>query len=112
MAWWLFSLTVALTCGGQTLQKIVASEWDSRGGTVSLVRLRAFWAAALCMGLGACCWLLLLQRWPVGTAYALLSVNFIVMLLVARFVFHECVMTRHWIGVGLIAGGICLLSLG
>lgn len=112
MAWWLFCLTVALTCGGQTLQKIAAMEWHRRsGGTVTLFRLPAFWVAAVCMGLGAGCWLLLLQRWAVGRAYALLSVNFIVMLLVARFVLHERVVARHWIGVGLIAGGVCMLSL-
>jgi undecaprenyl phosphate-alpha-L-ara4N flippase subunit ArnE len=113
MAWWLYVLTVALTCAGQLLQKRAAQAWVRTGGGVRALLARpALWAACSCLGLGAVCWLALLQRWPVGRAYALLSVNFVVMLLVARFAFHERVGARHWLGVALIVGGIALLQSG
>ena len=105
--WWLFALTVLLTCSGQVLQKHAAGRWQTHG----LFLQPAFWAAVICLGLASLSWLLLLQQWPVGKAYPLLSINFALMLLIARFVFNETVLPRHWLGVCLVISGICLLGI-
>ncbi len=52
----------------------------------------------------------MLQRLEVGIAYPMLSLNFVLITLVARFVFHEPVDRRHWIGVALVMGGVLLLG--
>ena len=61
-------------------------------------------------GLGLLVWLLVLQRLEVGIAYPMLSLNFVLVTLVARFVFHEPVDGRHWLGVALVIGGVVLLG--
>jgi undecaprenyl phosphate-alpha-L-ara4N flippase subunit ArnE len=51
-----------------------------------------------------------LQRLEVGIAYPMLSLNFVLITLVARFVFHEAIDRRHWLGVALVIGGVALLG--
>lgn len=46
----------------------------------------------------------------VGIAYPMLSLNFVLITLVARFVFHETIDRRHWVGVALVIGGVALLG--
>lgn len=112
-AWLLYLLTVAFTCAGQVLQKIAATKWEQGAGElVGLIRLPTFWAGGFCLAAAACSWLLLLRDWEVGRAYAMLSVNYIVMLILARLFFREVVLTRHWIGSAFIVAGIGLLGAG
>ena len=54
--------------------------------------------------------LLVLQRLEVGIAYPMLSLNFVLVTLMARFVFHEHIDGRHWLGVALVIGGVVLLG--
>ena len=56
-------------------------------------------------------WLLVLQRLEVGVAYPMLSLNFVLITLIARFLFHEAIDRRHWMGVALVIGGVILLGL-
>ena len=113
MAWMLYVLTVAFTCVGQIMQKLAARRWQLHGGgAVVLLMQSAFWAAVACLVSAAGCWLMLLQRWQVGRAYALLSVNYIVMMFLARLFFHERLHARHWIGSALIVAGVALMSTG
>jgi undecaprenyl phosphate-alpha-L-ara4N flippase subunit ArnE len=111
VAWLLFLLTVALTTSAQALQKVAAREWRAGSGLLALVRLREFQAAILCLALALICWLGVLQRWEVGRAYALLGVNYVVMLLIARRLFHEAVSVRHWLGISLVVAGAALLGV-
>jgi undecaprenyl phosphate-alpha-L-ara4N flippase subunit ArnE len=67
-------------------------------------------AGARLPGLGLLVWLLVLQRLEVGIAYPMLSLNFVLITLVARFVFHETIDRRHWLGVALVIGGVVLLG--
>jgi|KBSSwiStaDraftv2_1062776.scaffolds.fasta_scaffold404559_2 undecaprenyl phosphate-alpha-L-ara4N flippase subunit ArnE len=113
MAWMLYVLTVAFTCVGQIMQKLAARRWQLQGGgAVVLLMQSTFWVAVVCLVSAAGCWLMLLQRWQVGRAYALLSVNYIVMMILARLLFHERLHARHWIGSALIVAGVALMSAG
>ncbi|MGL4270779.1 MAG: EamA family transporter, partial [Pseudomonas paracarnis] len=40
----------------------------------------------------------------------MLSLNFVLVTLMARFVFHEPIDARHWLGVGLVIAGVVLLG--
>ncbi|MBF3226082.1 EamA family transporter, partial [Pseudomonas aeruginosa] len=68
------------------------------------------WLALLALGLGLLCWLLLLQRVEVGSAYPMLALNFVLVTLAARFVFDEPVDRRHLAGLLLIVAGVALLG--
>ena len=100
-----------LTCLGQIAQKYAVESW--RGVDSSLTaKLRSpwLWLALLALGSGLLVWLLVLQRLEVGIAYPMLSLNFVLVTLMARFVFHEPIDGRHWLGVGLVIAGVVLLG--
>ncbi len=107
----LLLLACLLTCAGQIAQKYAVEGW--RGSDVGIAhKLRSpwLWLALLCLGLGLLVWLLVLQRLEVGIAYPMLSLNFVLITLVARYLFKEAIDLRHWLGVGLVIGGVVLLG--
>ena len=100
-----------LTCMGQVSQKFAVESW--RGlppGWALKLRSPWLWAALACLGLGLLVWLLVLQRLEVGIAYPMLSLNFVLVTAVARYVFHEPIDRRHWVGVALVIAGVVLLG--
>jgi undecaprenyl phosphate-alpha-L-ara4N flippase subunit ArnE len=52
-----------------------------------------------------------LQRLPLSLAYPMLSLNFVMVTLAARWLFHEPTSARHWCGVASIMLGILLMSV-
>ena len=100
-----------LTCMGQVAQKFAVESWrDLPHGWALKLRSPWLWAALVCLGLGLLVWLLVLQRLEVGIAYPMLSLNFVLVTLMARFVFREHIDGRHWLGVALVIGGVVLLG--
>lgn len=100
-----------LTCLGQVAQKLAVERW--RGAPASLGQKLLspwLWLALLCLGLGLLVWLLVLQRLAVSIAYPMLSLNFVLITLVARYGFKEPIDARHWCGVALIIAGVVLLG--
>jgi undecaprenyl phosphate-alpha-L-ara4N flippase subunit ArnE len=55
-------------------------------------------------------WLLVLQRLKWASPTRCSASTFVLITLVARFVFHETIDRRHWLGVGLVIGGVALLG--
>ncbi|UWF52090.1 4-amino-4-deoxy-L-arabinose-phosphoundecaprenol flippase subunit ArnE [Pseudomonas sp. N3-W] len=100
-----------LTCLGQVAQKYAVESWRGEDSSwAKKLRSPWLWLALLSLGFGLLVWLLVLQRLEVGVAYPMLSLNFVLITLVARFVFHETVDRRHWLGVALVMGGVVLLG--
>ncbi|MEB0045213.1 MULTISPECIES: 4-amino-4-deoxy-L-arabinose-phosphoundecaprenol flippase subunit ArnE [unclassified Pseudomonas] len=100
-----------LTCLGQIAQKYAVESWRGKESSWSEKLCSPWlWLALLSLGFGLLVWLLVLQRLEVGVAYPMLSLNFVLITLVARFVFHEAVDRRHWLGVALVIGGVILLG--
>ena len=100
-----------LTCLGQIAQKLAVDRGP--GDTAGLVeRLRSPWLllALASLGLALLLWLLVLQRLDVGIAYPMLSLNFVLLTLVARFGFGEAIDARHWLGLALLVAGVILLG--
>ena len=101
----------ALTCLGQIAQKCAVEGWRGQStGWAEKLRSPWLWLALAALGAGLLVWLLVLQRLEVGIAYPMLSLNFVLITLIARFVFHETVDRRHWLGVALVLGGVVLLG--
>lgn len=100
-----------LTCLGQVAQKYAADSWrETHLGWHAKLRSPWLWLALAALGSGLLVWLLVLQRLEVSIAYPMLSLNFVLITLVARFVFHETIDRRHWVGVALVIGGVVLLG--
>jgi undecaprenyl phosphate-alpha-L-ara4N flippase subunit ArnE len=100
-----------LTCLGQIAQKLTVERWRVRpAGLGEKLCTPWLWIALGCLGLGLLLWLVVLQRVPVGVAYPMLGLNFVLITLVARFGFAEPVDGRHWLGVSLVLAGVALLG--
>ncbi|HGM5552834.1 4-amino-4-deoxy-L-arabinose-phosphoundecaprenol flippase subunit ArnE [Pseudomonas putida] len=111
MSWFLLLTACLLTCLGQVAQKFAVESW--RGVASSWAdKLRSpwLWLALVSLGAGLLVWLLVLQRLEVGIAYPMLSLNFVLITLIARFIFREPIDRRHWLGVALVIGGVVLLG--
>ncbi|MNC19537.1 putative 4-amino-4-deoxy-L-arabinose-phosphoundecaprenol flippase subunit ArnE [compost metagenome] len=104
MSYLLIVLASILSCGGQLCQK--QATW--RPGRRHLLCWLAL--SVLLLGCAMLLWLLVLQRIPVSVAYPMLSLNFIFITFAARFIWHEPVSLRHWLGVVLIIAGISILG--
>jgi undecaprenyl phosphate-alpha-L-ara4N flippase subunit ArnE len=111
MSWFLLLTACLLTCLGQVAQKFAVESW--RGVASSWAdKLRSpwLWLALVSLGAGLLVWLLVLQRLEVSIAYPMLSLNFVLITLIARFIFREPIDRRHWLGVALVIGGVVLLG--
>jgi undecaprenyl phosphate-alpha-L-ara4N flippase subunit ArnE len=108
MTGYFFVLVVSiLTCAGQLCQKQAAQV----GGDSFRPALRWFVLAIALLGLAMLFWLRVLQQIPLSIAYPMLSLNFVLITLCARWIFKENVDRRHWMGVGFIMLGIALMSI-
>nr|WP_257469483.1 4-amino-4-deoxy-L-arabinose-phosphoundecaprenol flippase subunit ArnE [Pantoea allii] len=97
-------LTSLLTCAGQLCQKQAARQTNR-------AKLTGWLIASLAMlGLGMIVWLLVLQRLPVSLAYPMLSINFILVALAARFIWHEKMTCWQWAGTVLIVAGVAIIG--
>lgn len=100
-----------LTCLGQIAQKYAVERWRAKPSAWGeQLRSPWLWLALAALGLGLLVWLLVLQRLEVGVAYPMLSLNFVLITLIARFVFHEPIDRQHWLGVAMVIGGVILLG--
>ena len=61
------------------------------------------------LGSGLLLWLLFLARVEVSIAYPLLSVNYVIVLLCAKWLFKEAIPSHRWVGAFAIISGIWLL---
>jgi len=102
----LITLTVLSSSGAQVCQKLAAK---SSGVNGSLITNRHFVASLALLGVSLGSWLMVLERMDVSVAYPLLSLNYLVVLLIARFYFGEPVPTYRWLGTLVILVGIVLL---
>ncbi|MFT2797122.1 4-amino-4-deoxy-L-arabinose-phosphoundecaprenol flippase subunit ArnE [Serratia sp. N21D137] len=112
MIGYLLVILVSLfTCAGQLCQKQAALTWQQAGDRRRALTLRWLALAVLLLGLGMLVWLNVLQRLPLSLAYPMLSLNFVLVTLAARWLFNEPTTVRHWCGVASIMLGILLMSL-
>ena len=107
----LVTLTIVCTSVAQLLQKQAAidiGESDSR----SLLLSPPFIQSVFLLGIGMALWLLVLKRLDVSLAYPLLSINFILVQLLARWKFQEHIPPHRILGSLIIIAGLSLLFTG
>lgn len=109
------AITIFFTVTGQILQKRVA---DLRNAIATpntstlqfYFRQPQFWLALTCLGLAMMAWIYALTSIEVSKAYALLSVNYLLVPLVARWLFAERLSKRQWSGALLLCVGLALIG--
>lgn len=116
IAYLLVALTIAFTVLGQHFQKLAADHLQTRltGATLAdylrCLLDRRVLSALLSLGIAMLFWLLTLQRLDVSVAYPLLAVNYVAMMLLARWRFRESIPSVRWLGVLSILAGIVLVT--
>ncbi|MGV3346171.1 4-amino-4-deoxy-L-arabinose-phosphoundecaprenol flippase subunit ArnE [Enterobacteriaceae bacterium LUAb1] len=102
----LIILVSLLTCAGQLCQK-QAGHYEAQARRKLLGWLML---SLILLGTAMLIWLLVLQRVPVSVAYPMLSLNFILVVLAAYWLWKEPVSARHWLGIVLIVCGVALMG--
>ena len=105
--------TICCTSAAQVFQKRAAMDLVSRqsqpqqkiAGLLSADVL----ISILLLGCGLLLWLIVLSKVQVSIAYPLLSINYVIVLLCAKWLFNETIPTHRWIGAFSIMAGIWLL---
>jgi drug/metabolite transporter (DMT)-like permease len=102
------TLKAAMTSIG----RIGTAQVADAGQTVfKAVKEPLLWLGLALFGLSAMFWLVVLSRVDLSIAYPLVGLSYIVVVGLARFLFHEHVPTLRWMGVSLIALGIALVGV-
>lgn len=78
--------------------------------SLRLVTQPLFYAGFLAYGLSAILWLQVLAKLPLVVAYPLVSLNFVFVALGGALVLHERVSWSMAVGLGLIIGGIFVIT--
>ena len=113
MIYFLVLTALSFLTAGQLLQKLGvdrAMGHGSGGLLIRMLRRVEIWWAIACMALGTGTWLLVLSRMEVSKAYPFLSLQFAIVVVLARFCFHETVSLKRWLGVGFIVAGVLMVS--
>jgi undecaprenyl phosphate-alpha-L-ara4N flippase subunit ArnE len=113
MEYFFLLLSCIFTTLGQFMQKLGADKINRLPQNSPLsdkVLMPEIIMGILFLGSGAMCWLLVLSTMEVSKAYPLLSFNFILMLLLARYYFKENIPVQRWLGVLFVMAGISLIS--
>lgn len=109
-----FATAGQLTLKGamEAIGRIGTAQVSDAGQTISrAVKEPLLWIGLLLFGVSALFWLVVLSRVDLSLAYPFVGVSYIVVVALARFLFHEHVPTLRWIGVSIIAFGIALIGI-
>ena len=109
-----FATAGQLTLKGamEAIGRIGTAQVSDAGQTIArAVKEPLLWIGLLLFGISALFWLVVLSRVDLSLAYPFVGVSYIVVVALARFMFHEQVPTLRWIGVSIIALGIALIGI-
>jgi multidrug transporter EmrE-like cation transporter len=116
----LLLVSVAFATAGQltlksameTIGRIGTAQVSDAGQTIMrAAKEPRLWIGLILFGVSALFWLVVLSRVDLSLAYPFVGVSYIVVVALARFMFHEQVPALRWLGVTVIAVGIALIGL-
>lgn len=112
MFYFLILVVCLLTTAGQWCQKRAAERWQLAPCSLWQKLFDPWLVAALAsMGIGLLMWLVVLHGLPLNRAYPMLSLNFVLITLVAHLVWKEPMSRRHLAGIGCIVLGVILVGV-
>ncbi len=68
------------------------------------------WGGFAAYGASLLLWLWVLSRAPLSVAYPMVALGYVLVVLVSAWAFGEPVPPMRWLAVGIIAGGVILLT--
>jgi drug/metabolite transporter (DMT)-like permease len=71
-----------------------------------------FWLTLVCMGCQAITWQIALRRFQLSTAYLVLSLSYVLLLVFSATIFHETITLGNQCGAALIIVGVIFLTRG
>ena len=64
----------------------------------------------LCYILAFVCWMLILDKMDLSLAFPLSGMVYVVVMAASALALHEALTPLHWVGVGLIVAGVCVMG--
>lgn len=64
----------------------------------------------LCYILAFVCWMLILDKMDLSLAFPLSGTVYVVVMAASALGLHEALTPLHWVGVGLIVAGVCVMG--
>ncbi|SFL72603.1 Multidrug transporter EmrE [Paenibacillus sp. 1_12] len=106
--------SIVLGAVGQVLMKwgIESLKVGDTTTVTGLGLLRA-WPVAAGLGsyaLSSICWLLALRKFPLSTAYPMVSLGYVFVMLMSIWLFQETISMQKWLGAAVILGGVALIA--
>lgn len=103
---------VTLKAAMDSIGRIGTAQVNDYGQTIGrAIREPKLWIGLMLFGISALFWLVVLSRVKLSIAYPVVGFSYIVVVAMARWVFHEHVPALRWIGVAVIALGIALVGI-
>jgi len=111
----MLAIVVVANVGGQLLFKVAANQVKDEGNLVSLVvrltTVPAMWGALTFYGVTTLAWVWVLRVMPLSVAYSAVALVFVLVPLLAVWLFKEQVTVQFAVGAALIVAGVCLVQL-
>lgn len=102
---------LTLKAAMESIGRIGSAQVSDAGQTLMrAVKEPLLWSGLVLFGVSALFWLIVLSRVDLSLAYPFVGISYVVIVALARFIFHEQVPTLRWIGVSVIAVGIALIG--
>ncbi|TBL72445.1 SMR family transporter [Paenibacillus thalictri] len=110
---WLI-LSVLLGAAGQVLMKWGVSSAKPAGAEMwSWSAVLAYWPVAAglaCYGFSSVFWLFALRKFPLSTAYPMVSLGYILVMVLGFYLFQESLSMQKWFGAAFIMCGVLLIA--
>ncbi|MBE1446251.1 multidrug transporter EmrE-like cation transporter [Paenibacillus sp. OAS669] len=110
---WLIA-SVLLGASGQILMKWGVDGVKPAGAALlTWTGLKAYWpviAGIGSYGLSSIFWLLALKQFPLSTAYPMISLSYILVMVLSFFLFQETLSVQKWCGAILISAGVLVIA--
>ena len=113
--WSCLMLTPLLLSAGQALFKATAQRAATHsfsGFAGSLLASPYFWAALFVYGAATLLWVFVLSRVPLSRAMSFVALAFVIAPVVGAAFFGERPGPLYWLGVAVIAAGVCIAAAG
>jgi undecaprenyl phosphate-alpha-L-ara4N flippase subunit ArnF len=110
---WLIA-SILLGAAGQVLMKWGLESLKSGNTAVPAgMNLISAWPVAAGLAsyaLSSVFWLLALKRFPLSTAYPMVSLGYVLVMVISYWLFQETITMQKWFGAGFIIGGVMLIA--
>ena len=101
-------LPLSIMLVGQIFAKMSGNFISSEGNIINVYSLISY----ICLISRGVLWIFIIRRMRLVFAYPVMSLNYILVLIVSHFFFHEEIVSANLIGAGLITAGVILIGIG